>query len=223
VDFLTDAVKHVFSGCKAPLSISAHDKDVVVIGGGDTGTDCVAASVRQGCRSVVQLEVMPRPPLCRQEDNPWPQWPKLWKTDYGQEEAALLYGMDPRIYLVKPSRIIGGCGGEVKAVVISDVVWTADEKGIRYPKEAEGTKREYKAQLVLLAMGFTGTEQYIFDSFPVRRSSKNNIMTEPGSFKTDGTGIFAAGDARRGQSLVVWAMHEGRKAAAEVNEYLKGR
>jgi glutamate synthase (NADPH/NADH) small chain len=207
----------------ASSNIVCRDKNVVVVGGGDTGTDCVAAAVRQGCRSVIQLEIMPRPPLCRQADNPWPQWPRVMKTDYGHEEARWLFGEDPRRYRVKPVGIKSGGNGCVSAVSIADVEWVPGPGGAKIPKEITGTVRDIPADIVLIAMGFIGTQRYIFESFGLESDGRGNIYTGPGTYQTKKSGLFSAGDARRGQSLVVWAIYEGRKAAVEVNEYLKGK
>jgi glutamate synthase (NADPH/NADH) small chain len=203
--------------------ISAKDKDVVVIGGGDTGTDCVGTSLRHGCRSMTQIEILPRPPETRQADNPWPEWPKIYKLDYGQEEAKALYGDDPRRYLYTPTRFVGDENGQVKEVHTVQVEWTTGGNGGRpYPKPIPGTEKVVPAQLVLLAMGFLGPEETLLSQLGVERDERSNAKAEYGKFATSVPGIFAAGDARRGQSLVVWAINEGRGAARECDRYLMG-
>ncbi len=200
-------------------SISASGKDVVVIGGGDTGTDCVGTALRQGAKSVVQFEIMPRPPEKRAADNPWPQWPKIFRTDYGQEEAAAVFGADPRQFLISTTRFEGGENSKrVKELHTVQVEW-----GPKGPVPVQGTEKVWPAQLVLLALGFLGPEEKLLKDLNVERDSRSNIKADHGRFATSVPGVFAAGDARRGQSLVVWAINEGRGAAREVDRYLMGR
>jgi glutamate synthase (NADPH/NADH) small chain len=201
--------------------ISAHNKDVIVIGGGDTGTDCVATSIRQGCRSVLQLEIVPQPPLERAPDNPWPQWPRVHKLFYGQEEAAARWGADPRRYCVQTTRFLGDEHGHVTAIEIVDVEWINDS-GRYGPRNIAGSERIVPAQLVLFALGFRGPEDQLIDQLGVARDSRSNVQAEHGNFQTSVPGIFAAGDMRRGQSLVVWAINEGRGAARECDRWLMG-
>jgi glutamate synthase (NADPH/NADH) small chain len=202
--------------------ISAAGKDVIVIGGGDTGTDCVGTALRQGCRSLVQLEILPRPPLERARDNPWPEWPKVYKLDYGQEEAAAKFGGDPRVYLTTAKQFEGDGDGHVKAVHTVQIDWQKNDKGQFVPREVPGTEQARPAQLVLLAMGFLGPEQSLLEQLAVERDARSNIKAEHEKYATNIKGIFAAGDARRGQSLVVWAFNEGRGAARECDRYLMG-
>ncbi|MEO3945551.1 glutamate synthase subunit beta [Gorillibacterium sp. CAU 1737] len=202
--------------------LSAEGKDVVVIGGGDTGTDCVATSLRHGCRSVIQLEINPMPPLSRASNNPWPEWPKVYKMDYGQEEAAAQYGADPRRYLVSSKKFIADENGQVSGVLTVQVEWKKDENGRIIPVEVPGSEKVLPAQLVLLAMGFTGPENPVLDQLGVERDERTNAKAEYGKFATNVPGVFAAGDMRRGQSLVVWAINEGRAAAREVDRFLMG-
>ena len=202
--------------------ISAAGKDVIVIGGGDTGTDCVGTALRQGCRSLVQLEILPRPPLQRARDNPWPEWPKVYKLDYGQEEAAAKFGGDPRVYLTTAKQFEGDGNGHVKAVHTVQIDWRKNDKGQFVPAEVPGTEQARPAQLVLLAMGFLGPEQSLLEQLAVERDARSNIKAEHEKYATNIKGIFAAGDARRGQSLVVWAFNEGRGAARECDRYLMG-
>jgi glutamate synthase (NADPH/NADH) small chain len=221
MDFLTANTKAVLNGSGDYLS--ADGKDVVIIGGGDTGTDCVGTSVRHGCRSVTQLEIMAKPPMERAANNPWPEWPKVYKMDYGQEEAAAKFGADPRVYLTTATHFEGDENGHVKAVHVVDVEWRKDEKGNFGPQKVAGTERVLPAQLVLLAMGFLGPEQPLLDSMGIERDARSNVKADHGRYATNLPGVFAAGDCRRGQSLVVWAFNEGRGAAKACDTYLMGR
>ncbi|ASA25267.1 glutamate synthase subunit beta [Paenibacillus donghaensis] len=202
--------------------ISAAGKDVVVIGGGDTGTDCVATSIRHGCNSVIQLEIMPQSPLTRQPGNPWPEWPKVLKVDYGQEEAASLYKEDPRRYLVSTKQFVGDDGGHVQELHTVRMEWQRSEDGRIMPVEVPGSGEVLKAQLVLLALGFTGPEETVLGQLGVERDERGSAKAEFGLQATSVEGVFAAGDMRRGQSLVVWAINEGRQAAREVDRFLMG-
>ncbi len=202
--------------------ISAKGKDVIIIGGGDTGTDCVGTSIRHGCNSATQLEIMPKPPLERAANNPWPEWPKTLKVDYGQEEAAALYGDDPRVYLTTATRFEGDADGNVTAVHTVEVEWTKNDKGMFIPQNVPGTEKVRPAGLVLLAMGFLGPEQPLLESLGLERDPRSNIKADHGKYTTNIPGVFAAGDCRRGQSLVVWAFNEGRGAARECDRYLMG-
>jgi glutamate synthase (NADPH/NADH) small chain len=202
--------------------ISAEGKDVVVIGGGDTGTDCVGTALRQGCHSLVQLEILDRPPDVRQPDNPWPEWPKVYRLDYGQEEHARLFGRDPRDYAVTTNGFAGDENGAVKEVRTSRVEWVKGENGRLAPKGVPGSEQVYPAQLVLLAMGFLGPEDVLLEGLGVERDERSNVRAEYGKYATSLQGVFAAGDMRRGQSLVVWAIHEGHGAARECDRYLMG-
>jgi glutamate synthase (NADPH/NADH) small chain len=224
MEFLTANTQHILdTGFDATIpELNAKDKDVVVIGGGDTGTDCVGTSLRQGCRSVTQLEILPRPPDQRADDNPWPEWPKVYKMDYGQEEAAAVQGADPRTYLVMTERFIGDDNGNLTALEIVDIEWSKDDKGRFVPVKKEATRRTLPAQLVTLAMGFLGPDQIPAKQLGLEVDPRSNFKAEHGRFATNVEGIFAAGDCRRGQSLVVWAINEGRGAAREVDRYLMG-
>ncbi len=201
-------------------TISARAKDVIVIGGGDTGTDCVGTALRHGCRSLVQFEILNRPPLERQPDNPWPEWPRVFKVDYGQEEAEAVFGRDPRYYNITTKRFVGDEQGHVKEVHTVEVEWVTGANGRPTPVEIAGTEKVWPAQLVLLAMGFLGPEDQLLAQLGVERDPRSNVRTEAGKYATSLPGVFSAGDMRRGQSLVVWAIHEGRAAAAEVDRYL---
>ena len=223
MEFLTANTKSLLDSNHADGKfISAKGRDVVIIGGGDTGTDCVGTSIRQGAKSVTQLEIMPRPPESRAADNPWPRWPKVLKTDYGQEEAATVFGADPRVFLVTAKSFSGDKSGRVNGVVIVDVEWKKDSNGRFGPQEVPGSERTIPAGLVLIAMGFLGPEEGLLKSFGLEADERGNAKAAYGSFATGVPGLFAAGDMRRGQSLVVWAIAEGRGAAREVDRYLMG-
>jgi glutamate synthase (NADPH/NADH) small chain len=202
--------------------LSAAGKDVIVVGGGDTGTDCVGTSLRHGCNSVLQLEILPKPPESRPPDNPWPQWPRVFRVDYGQEEAAARFGEDPRRYRVTVVRFIGDEHGHVKGVRTVVVDWKKDAQGRPVPVPVPGTEQTLPAQLVLLAMGFLGPEDTLLDQLEIERDPRSNARADYGAFATSRPGVFAAGDMRRGQSLVVWAINEGRGAARECDRYLMG-
>ncbi|HLW66688.1 MAG TPA: glutamate synthase subunit beta [Gemmataceae bacterium] len=199
--------------------ISAKDKDVIVIGGGDTGTDCVGTSLRHGCRSILQLEIIPRPPLLRAADNPWPQWPKVYKLDYGQEEAQAIFGNDPRQYAIQTTKFVGDESGNLKEIHTVRVEWVKDN-GRAVPRNIPSSEQVFPAQLVLLALGFSGPESQLLDQLGVEKDARTNAKAEYGKFNTNVPGVFAAGDMRRGQSLVVWAINEGRGAARECDAYL---
>ena len=222
MDFLTENTRSLLGESQNPAFIDAKGKDVVILGGGDTGTDCVGTSLRHGCSSVVQIEIMPKPPLVREVGNPWPEWPKVFRTDYGQEEAAAKFGSDPRIYSTTATKFESDEQGHVKAVHIIEVEWIKNDNGQFVPKQIPGTERILKAQLVLLAMGFLGPEQPLLEAFGIECDARSNIRAEHGNYQTSIPGVFAAGDCRRGQSLVVWAFNEGRGAARECDRYLMG-
>ena len=202
--------------------ISAKDKHVIVIGGGDTGTDCCGTSLRHGCKTLAQFEIMPRPPEERADNNPWPQWPNVYKLDYGQEEAQARFGDDPRTYLVMTQKFVADDEGNVKELHTVSIEWDKDENGRFVPKPIEDTEKVWPADVVLLAMGFRGPEDAAIDQLGVERDERSNAKAEHEKFATSVEGIFAAGDMRRGQSLVVWAINEGRGAAREVDRYLMG-
>jgi glutamate synthase (NADPH/NADH) small chain len=223
MEFLTANTKALLNGGTDHSPIHARGKDVVVIGGGDTGTDCVGTSLRHGCRSITQIEILPRPPLERQPDNPWPEWPKTLKVDYGQEEAAARFGADPRTYLTTVKKFVGDAQGRLKELVTVEVKWAKNDKGQFVPQEVPGTEQTRPAQLVLLAMGFLGPEQAILKELGLETDARSNLKAEHEKYTTNLKGVFAAGDCRRGQSLVVWAINEGRGAARECDRYLMGQ
>ncbi|MBA0621810.1 hypothetical protein Godav_007403 [Gossypium davidsonii] len=200
--------------------VSAKGKKVVVIGGGDTGTDCIGTSIRHGCSSIVNLELLPQPPQTRAPGNPWPQWPRIFRVDYGHQEAATKFGEDPRSYEVLTKRFIGDDNGTVKGLEVVRVRWEKDASGRFQFKEVEGSEEIIEADLVLLAMGFLGPESTLAEKLGVEQDNRSNLKAEYGRFTTNVDGVFAAGDCRRGQSLVVWAILEGRQAAAQVDKYL---
>jgi len=220
MDFLTDNTRAILE--RSERLISASGKDVVIIGGGDTGTDCVATSLRQGCRSVTQLEILPRPPEKRSANNPWPEWPLIYGMDYGQQEAAAAFGSDPRLYATSALGFQPGADGAVASVRSIGVTWEGDGEGILMPKQQPGTEKEHPAQLVLLAMGFLGPEQQLLDALGLTKNPNGTVAAAFGNYSTSIPGVFAAGDCRRGQSLVVWAFNEGRGAARECDRYLMG-
>jgi glutamate synthase (NADPH) small chain len=222
MEFLTANTQSLLDKRESADFISAMGKDVVIIGGGDTGTDCVGTSIRHNCNSVTQLEIMPRPPEARAADNPWPEWPKVYRLDYGQEEAAARFGDDPRVYTTTATKFEGDENGHVQAIHTVRVEWTRNEKGQFIPKPIEGTEKVIPTQLVLLAMGFLGPEQPLLDALGLERDARSNVKADHGQFTTSIPGVFAAGDCRRGQSLVVWAINEGRGAARECDRYLMG-
>jgi glutamate synthase (NADPH/NADH) small chain len=225
MEFLQANTRNLIGGSlddEGSVTISARGKDVIVIGGGDTGTDCVGTSLRHGCRNLTQFEILEQPPQERQPDNPWPEWPRVMKVDYGQEEAMSIYGRDPRVYNIQSKRFVGDENGQVKEVHTILVEWVAGPNGRLSPREIPGTEKVWPAQLVLLAMGFLGPEDSLLSQLDVARDERSNTKAEFGKFATSIPGVFSAGDMRRGQSLVVWAIHEGRGAAREVDRYLMG-
>ena len=223
VDFLKATTKSLLDSNLADNNyISAKDKNVIVIGGGDTGNDCIGTAVRHGCKSVVQLEIMPELPDKRAENNPWPQWPMVCKTDYGQEEAAYLFGSDPRLYETTVKEFISDENGSLSAVKTVKLKWTTDsETGRKTMEEIKDSEQIIPCELCLIAAGFTGSEEYVSQAFGVELDKRTNVKTEQGKYAA-AEKIFTAGDMHRGQSLVVWAVNEGRNAAREVDEYLMG-
>jgi glutamate synthase (NADPH/NADH) small chain len=223
MDYLTASTKALLDGGPAASPVHAGGKDVIVIGGGDTGTDCVGTALRQGCRSLLQIEIMARPPLERAADNPWPEWPKVYKLDYGQEEAAAKFGADPRVYLTTVKKFVGDAQGSLKELLTVQVKWERNANGQFVPVEVPGTEQVRPVQLALLAMGFLGPEQPLLQELGIECDTRSNVRAEHGRYATNLKGVFAAGDCRRGQSLVVWAINEGRGAARECDRYLMGR
>ena len=224
VDFLGQVTKTLLDSNfeKVPYEL-AKDKHVLVIGGGDTGNDCVGNAVRQGAKSVTQLEMMPKPSVERLPSNPWPEWPKVLKTDYGQEEAIAVFGQDPRIYKTTVKEFQKDKNGNVKKAVIVGLEPKKDEKSGRMMMvPVEGSEKVIDAQLVLIAAGFLGSQKYVTDAFKIDLNPRTNVLTKPDEYETSVPGVFTAGDMHRGQSLVVWAIREGREAAKAVDRSLMG-
>ena len=224
VDFLKSTTKSLLdSNLKEGTYISAKDKNVLVIGGGDTGNDCVGTSVRHGAKSVIQLEMMPKLPDQRAENNPWPEWPRVCKTDYGQEEALEVFGHDPRVYQTTVKEFVADEAGNVCKAKLVKLESKFNEEAKRYfMAEVSGSEYEVDVDLVLIAAGFLGTQNYVAQAFGVDLNERTNVATEYGTYKTGESNIFVAGDMRRGQSLVVWAIREGREVAKEVDTHLMG-
>eukprot|EP00899_Mesostigma_viride_P020127 jgi/Mesvir1/28115/Mv04695-RA.1 len=222
MEFLTANTKSLLdSGLKDGKYITASGKNVVVIGGGDTGTDCIGTSVRHGAKQVVNLELLAQPPATRAPNNPWPQWPRIFRTDYGHQEAVHVFGKDPRTYEVLTKEFISDGQGNVKGVKTVQVAWKNDPKtGRPAMEEVAGSERVIEADLVLLAMGFLGPEQGLVEKLGLETDARSNFKADDQRYSTSVPRVFAAGDCRRGQSLVVWAIAEGRKAAASIDKYL---
>ena len=224
VDFLGQVTKALLDSdfAKVPYEL-AKGKNVLVIGGGDTGNDCVGTSIRQGCASVTQLEMMPKPPVKRAENNTWPEWPRILKTDYGQEEAIIVFGSDPRVYQTTVKEFVKDGEGKLCKVILVSLTSQKDpETGRTMMVPVEGSEKEVPADLVLIAAGFLGCQDYVADAFGVERNARTNVATEAGSYKTNVDKVFVAGDMHRGQSLVVWAIREGREVASQVDRDLMG-
>lgn len=224
VDFLSATTKSLLdSGLKDNKYISAKGKKVVIIGGGDTGNDCVGTCIRHGAASVTQLEMMPKAPDTRAEDNPWPEWPKVCKTDYGQEEAIAVFGQDPRIYTTTVKEFLKDKNGNLCGLKVVKLEGKKDEKtGRMQMVEVPGSESKMDADLVFIAAGFLGTQKYVADAFGVELNQRTNVATEAGKYATSVPNVYTAGDMHRGQSLVVWAIREGREVAREVDESLMG-
>ncbi|MEE4361074.1 MAG: glutamate synthase subunit beta [Pseudomonadales bacterium] len=218
MDFLTgNTQSYLDSKLANGEYISAKDKHVIVIGGGDTGTDCIGTSMRHGCASLTNFEIMPRPPADRGDDNPWPQWPRVFRVDYGHEEAATRFGADPRVYAISGKRFIDNGNGHVKGIETVEVEWKDGR-----PQEVPGSERVWDADLVLLSMGFLGPEEPVAAALGIELDERSNYRAEYGLYRTSVDNVFAAGDCRRGQSLVVRAINEGREAAREIDRQLMG-
>ncbi len=225
VDFLTGTTKALMkAGDKSVGALKkqggftdACGKNVVIIGGGDTGNDCIGTVIRHGAKSVTAIEMMPKPPEERRENNPWPEWPKVLKTDYGHEEAAFVFGKDPRVYETTVKQVITDKDNAIHEIVTVKVNFKDGKL-----KEVKGSEKTLPCELLLIAAGFTGCEEYTANAFKVERNARGTVVTNENSFRVADTKVFSAGDMRRGQSLVVWAITEGRKCAKEVDEFLMG-
>jgi len=212
--------------------ISAKDRDVIVIGGGDTGTDCIGTSLRHGCRSLVTFEIVPQPPDSRAANNPWPQWPRILRKDYGHDEAAALFDYstvdgkhlagDPREFSIQTTEFLGDDNGNLRGVKTARLDWSRPVPGGAPFTVVEGSEQVWPCDLIFLALGFSGPEQFIAEELGVERDRRTNFQAEYGRYTTNVPGLFAAGDCRRGQSLVVWAINEGREAARECDRHLMG-
>ena len=224
VDFLKTTTRSLLNSNFADGKyVSAKGKKVLVIGGGDTGNDCVGTSIRHGCASVTQLEMMPKAPDTRAENNPWPEWPRVCKTDYGQEEAIAVFGHDPRIYQTTVKEFLKDKNGNLNGIITVKLESKKDEKtGRMMMTEVPGSETKLDADMVLIAAGFLGTEKYVADAFGVELNARTNVSTAEGAYATSVKNVFAAGDVHRGQSLVVWAIREGREVAHAVDESLMG-
>lgn len=224
VDYLTSVTKSLLdSNLEDKAYIDAKGKNVVVIGGGDTGNDCVGTAIRQGCKSITQIEMMPKAPDQRAATNPWPEWPKICKTDYGQQEAIAVFGHDPRIYSTTVKELIVDKNGAVCKAKLVQLKSVYKEEAKRYVmEEIPGSESEIDADLVLIAAGFLGTEQYVAKAFGVALNQRTNVSTQPGQYQTSVDHVFVTGDMHRGQSLVVWAIREGREVARAVDASLIG-
>ncbi|MFL2869834.1 MAG: glutamate synthase subunit beta [Pirellulaceae bacterium] len=224
MEFLTANTKSLLDSKHADGNyINAEGKKVVVIGGGDTGTDCIGTSLRHGATSIVNLEIVPQPPDSRADNNPWPQWPRIFRVDYGHAEVAEKFGADPREYCIETVEFIGDESGNLKALKIIEVDWSKPQENGPPFTQVEGTEKVIEADLAFLAMGFLGPEHYVLGSLDdLDLDQRSNYQAEHGEFTTSIDGVFAAGDCRRGQSLVVWAINEGRGAARAIDKYLMG-
>jgi NAD(P)H-dependent glutamate synthase small subunit len=223
MDFLTAHTRSLLdSNLEDGNYISAADRKVIVIGGGDTGTDCIGTAIRHGCASLVNFELLPQPPEKRAAENPWPEWPLILRTDYGHEEAIERFGCDPRAYGIVTKEFIDDGNGRVAGVRTKFLEWQRVE-GRMQMQEIPGSEQTYEADLVLLAMGFTGPERYAVEPLGVELDERSNYRAPYGDYTTSVPGVFAAGDCRRGQSLVVWGINEGRGAARAIDKYLTGQ
>jgi NAD(P)H-dependent glutamate synthase small subunit len=222
MDFLTRNTKSLLDSNLADNGyISAKDRHVIVIGGGDTGTDCIGTSIRHGCKSLVNFELLDKPPQERAPNNPWPQWPRIYRTDYGHQEIAARFGADPRTFAVLSKEFLDDGNGRVRGIRTVRIDWSKPNNGSPF-SEVPGSEVTWPADLVLLAMGFLGPEQTVASMLGVACDGRSNYQADHGRFATSVEKIFAAGDCRRGQSLVVWAINEGRAAARAIDLFLMG-
>ena len=223
MDFLRKNTKSLMdSNLSDGKYISAAGKKVIVVGGGDTGNDCIGTSVRHGCTELVNFELLPKPPEDRAEDNPWPQWPRIFRVDYGHEEVEAKFGKDPREFCVLSKEFIDDGKGNVAGIKTVRIVWEKDDTGRFQMEEVPGSEQTFEADLVFLAMGFLGPEETLVPKLGLETDGRSNFKADHGAYTTSIDGVFAAGDCRRGQSLIVWAINEGRGAAREIDKFLMG-
>ena len=216
MDYLTSNTKSLLdSGIADESQLSAKGKNVIVIGGGDTGTDCIGTSLRQGAKSIINFELMSQPPEHRSDTNPWPEWPVIFRVDYGHEESNKVFGNDPRRYQLLTKAFLKDSNGDVKGIKTINVDFVDGKL-----TEIDGTEKTWDAELVLLSMGFLSPEHYLSDDANIELDERGNYQSKHGEFNTSRKGVFSAGDCRRGQSLVVWAINEGRGVANSVNSFL---
>jgi len=216
MDYLTSNTKSLLdNGIPDESELSAKGKNVIVIGGGDTGTDCIGTSLRQGAKSIINFELMSQPPEQRSDSNPWPEWPVIFRVDYGHEESNKVFGKDPRRYQLLTKAFIKDSNGHVKGIKTTNVDFVDGKL-----TEVDGTEKTWDAELVLLSMGFLSPEHYLSEDANIELDERGNYQSKHGEFNTSRNGIFSAGDCRRGQSLVVWAINEGRGVANSVNDFL---
>ena len=217
MDFLTRSTQGILEGTEP--SLSARDRNVIVIGGGDTGTDCIGTALRQGCRSIVNFELLAQPPADRPLDNPWPQWPLIYRLEYAHSEAQAKFGADPRSYCVLSQEFIGDDQGRVRGIRTVDVDWNHPTDEAPF-SQVSGSEQLWECDLVFLSMGFLGPEHAISDDLDLKYDARSNYQADYGRYQSSEEGVFVAGDCRRGQSLVVWAINEGRGAADAIDTYL---
>lgn len=224
MDYLNSTIKsYLDNGLQEGTYIDAKDKHVIVIGGGDTGTDCVATALRHGCRSITQFGTHAKAPLERDPiNNPWPEFPNVYTLDYAHEEAKVLYGEDPRAFSVLTKKFVGDEQGNLKELHTIQIRRYVDEQGRKIYEEIPGTEKVWPADIVLVAVGFEGPERTIIDELGLETDRRSNVKARYGKYNTNVDKVFAAGDMRRGQSLIVWAINEGREAAREVDRFLMG-
>ena len=218
MDYLRGATSSLLSD--KSFEIDAKDKKVVVIGGGDTGNDCIGTAIRQGCKSVTNLEIVTQPPESRDATNPWPQWPVIYRTDYGHAEAAAKFGDDPRMFAVETVEFMGDVDWNLTGLKTIEVDWSVPRPGVAPFSQIQGTEKIIEADLVFLALGFLGPGPDFVEAFGLQTDQRSNISANMTDFETSVPGVFAAGDCRRGQSLIVWAIREGRDAAEACHDYL---
>jgi NAD(P)H-dependent glutamate synthase small subunit len=227
MDFLTRNTKSLLDdGLKNGHFLSAAGKNVVVIGGGDTGADCVGTSLRHGCTSLVNFELLDIPPAERAANNPWPEWPRVFRVDYSHAETEAKFGDDPRQYAILTKEFVDDGKGHVAGVRTVNIDWSTPTEGGPPWTEIDGSEKVWPAEMVLLATGFLGPERAVAEMLGLEwqrpRGNWETFAAEHGQFTTNIEGVFVAGDCRRGQSLVVWAINEGRGAARSVDEFLMG-